>query len=72
MGPLHALQLLDNWLALAHREYNGLPHAVNGGFLLIEMLVLARDANTLVFPVSSRWPSIQKRLAHKPSHGPTS
>ena len=34
----------------------GLHNLLLTGFLLIEMLVLARDANTLAFPKSSRWP----------------
>src|SRR5712691_2926617 len=35
----------------------GLHNLLLTGLLLIEMLVLARDANTLAFPMSSRWPT---------------
>ena len=67
MGPLHASQLLNNQLALAHREHNGLPDECVGWACIIGVSChrnshIGRYVNTQRFPMNSRWPTAARSV----------
>jgi hypothetical protein len=60
-GRLHALQLLDKGLALAHRDHNWVHHELVGS-LPINTLVLAGGENSLTFPMGSCRPTTARNV----------